>query len=263
MTDETVRGGNWRPTADALADALAAADRAVAFTGAGVSTASGIPDFRSESGVWRTRFDPADFHRRRFESDPAGFWRDRVELHEAMHGDGVAPNPAHEALADLERDGHLDAVITQNTDGLHAAAGSADVVELHGTDDRAVCERCGRRRTAAPVRERVREGELPPRCDCGGLLKPDVVLFGEQLPDRAFERARELAGTCDVFLAVGSSLTVEPAASLPAAAADDGSAVLAVVNLEETPYSGRAAYDLRADVTDVLPYLAAETSRRA
>jgi len=236
----------------ALAALFGDADDAVALTGAGLSTASGIPDFRSEGGVWEAH-DPADFEYGRFQSDPAGFWTDRLALHETLYGDGVEPNAAHDALSILEDRGHLEAVVTQNVDGLHAAAGSETVVRLHGTGDRVVCEDCGARQPAEPVRERAAAGEVPPTCeDCGGVLKPDVVLFGEQLPSGAFERARRLLGTADAVLVAGTSLAVEPAASLPRVAARNGG-TLAVVNLEPTGLADRAAVDLRGDVTDVLP----------
>jgi NAD-dependent deacetylase len=244
-----------------VADSLLAADTAVAFTGAGVSTASGIPSFRGDGGIWRTRFDPDDFRVGRLDADPAGFWRDRLDLHEAMFAEGPEPNAAHDALVDLERAGVLDAVVTQNTDGLHAAAGTERLLELHGNAQRVVCRSCGRRSDAAEARERAHGGELPPRCrDCGGVLKPDVVLFGELLSEETMTEARRLARESDVFLAVGSSLTVEPAASLPRLAAEDGTLVL--VNLEATPYSDRAAVDVRADVTDVLPEVVRAVERR-
>ncbi|WP_123532943.1 Sir2 family NAD-dependent protein deacetylase [Halosimplex salinum] len=245
-----------------LVSEIASAERVVALTGAGVSVPSGIPPFRGEATdddapdpVWETH-DPADFHRRRFDADPAGFWTDRLELRETMYGDGVAPNAAHEAFAALEELGHLDLLVTQNVDALHAAAGSESVVELHGTHERVVCDRCGATQPAGPVWERVRGGERPPTCDCGGVLKPDVVLFGEPLPDDAFDRAQTETRRCDVFLAVGSSLTVRPAALLPDVAAEAG-ATLAVINLDETDYSERADYDLRADATAALPALVA------
>ncbi|WP_415381040.1 Sir2 family NAD-dependent protein deacetylase [Halosimplex sp. TS25] len=246
---------------DALASEIAAAERVVLFTGAGVSVPSGIPPFRGESTddddapdpVWEI-YDPADFHRRRFDADPAGFWTDRLELRETMYGDGVEPNAAHEALATLEERGYLDTLVTQNVDGLHGAAGSASVIQLHGTSARAACDSCGATQPADPVWERVRDGERPPTCDCGGVLKPDVVLFGEGLPDDAFDRAQVAARRCDVFLAIGSSLTVRPAAILPEIAAEAG-ATLAVINLESTTCSERADYDLRADVTEALPTL--------
>jgi NAD-dependent deacetylase len=236
---------------EAVAGELAGADRAFALTGAGVSTASGIPDFRSEGGIW-DRFDPQDFHYSRFTAEPGEFWANRVEMHEAAFGGDVEPNDAHRALAEMERAGALDAVITQNTDGLHAAAGTESVVELHGTGARVVCENCGDRFDASPVHERVRGGERPPRCErCDGVLKPDVVLFGEQLPQGALQTAQMHARDADAFLAVGSSLQVQPAASLPRVAARSGT--LVVVNLEETPVSHLADYDIRADATDVLP----------
>lgn len=239
---------------DRLASAIREAGSTVALTGAGVSTASGIPDFRGESGIWNTEFDPGDFRIERFLSDPAGFWDDQLDLHEAMFPAEVAPNRAHEALASMESAGHLGAVITQNTDGLHQRAGSERVLELHGNARRVVCTDCGRKSDAAPVRERVRNGELPPRCDCEGLLKPDVVLFGESLPEAILADARRRASESDVFLAVGSSLSVEPAASLPGAAARNG--FLAICNLDPTPHDARASVVLREDVTEALPALA-------
>jgi NAD-dependent deacetylase len=236
------------------ADALGAADHAVALTGAGISTASGIPDFRSDGGIW-DEYDPAEFHYSRFQADPAGFWELRVDLHEEVYGGDVGPNAAHDALATLEDRGLLDAVVTQNIDGLHGSAGSETVVELHGNASRVVCDDCGRRTDADPVQQRVADGERPPRCgDCDGVLKPDVVLFGEQLPEAELQRAREHARSTDVMLAVGSSLTVQPAASLPRMARRAG-ATLVVVNLESTPVSSVAEYDIRADVTDALPRL--------
>lgn len=236
------------------ASAIRDADSVVAMTGAGVSTASGIPDFRSEDGLW-TEYDPDDFHVRRFRSDPEGFWAERVELVEELFGGGVEPNAAHEALARLEEVGHLDALVTQNVDGLHQEAGSTDPIEIHGNGRRVVCTGCRRRSDADPVFDRVRDGELPPTCEhCGEVLKPDVVLFGEQLPDEALFRAHSAAEGADVFLAVGSSLTVEPAASLPRKAAESG-ATLVVVNLDRTTISDRAEYDFREDVTEALPAL--------
>lgn len=239
-------------TMERLADRLEGGS-ALALTGAGVSAPSGVPTFRGEDGIWGGAFDPADFHASRLASDPAGFWADRIELRETMRPPDLAPNAAHEALADMEERGVLEAVITQNTDGLHGAAGSARVIELHGSAARVACEGCGRRSSAAPAFERARDGELPPRCDCDGVLRPDVVLFGEELPRERLQRTRRLARECDVLLAVGSSLSVQPAASLPATAARDGA--VWVVNLEATPYDDRADGVVRGDVTQVLPEL--------
>jgi NAD-dependent deacetylase len=237
-----------------LASAVTAADHVVALTGAGVSTASGIPDFRSEDGIWADH-DPAEFEYSRFRADPGTFWRKWVDLRASVYDTDVEPNAAHEALVGLERTGALDALVTQNIDGLHGAAGSESVLRLHGDGRAAVCDACGDRTNAGPVHERVAAGEGPPECGaCGGTLKPDVVLFGERLPQGPLQEARRHARQADVFLAVGSSLTVEPAASIPRVAARHGG-TLAVVNLEETPVSGRADYDLRRDVTRVLPAL--------
>jgi NAD-dependent deacetylase len=265
---------------DRLAAALVEGPTAMAFTGAGVSAASGIPTFRGADGVWGEAFDPDEFHRRRFDADPAGFWRDRLALHEHMYGDwaaggdgdgeappvpgsgtagGPAPNAAHRALAELESLGVLDGVVTQNTDGLHAAAGSS-TVELHGSAARVACEACGDRSPAGPAFAAARAGELPPRCDCGGVLKPDVVLFGEQLPDGRLSEASSMARRSAVCLAAGSSLTVEPAATVPRLAARVGT--LAVVNLESTPLDDVADYVLRRDVTEVLPAISAAVRAR-
>jgi NAD-dependent deacetylase len=237
-----------------LANAVREASSIVALTGAGVSTASGIPDFRGDEGIWNAQFDPTDFRIERFLSDPAGFWTDRLELHEAMFPGEISPNPAHESLAAMESGGELDAVVTQNTDGLHRETGSKQVFELHGNANRVVCMDCGQKSATGPVRERVRNGECPPRCACGGLLKPDVVLFGESLPEAILAESQRHARESDVFLAIGSSLSVEPAASLPKAAARNGA--LVVCNFEPTPHDDLATFVFHEDVTEMLPALA-------
>ena len=257
MTDRANRPrSQFRPVSEAdLPAEIRAAERTVALTGAGVSTASGIPSFRGEDGLWN-EWDPNSVHRRRLDADPKGFWRDRLELRESLYeGSDPEPNAAHRALASMEADGHLDGVVTQNVDGLHAAAGSERLVELHGTNRRVRCDDCGEQRSATPVFERAADGELPPRCGCGGLYRPDVVLFGESLPDSAMERAQRLARESDVMLAVGSSLSVRPASLLPRIAVQAG-ATLAVVNFEETPLDSDAEYLFRSDVTDLLPAVA-------
>ncbi len=242
---------------DRIADAAAAfrdADRAAALTGAGVSTASGIPSFRGEGGIW-DRYDRDDFDVYAFERDPGAYWERRLELHDELFPDGVGPNAAHEALAALESAGHLDAVVIQNVDGLHDAAGSETVVTIHGRADEVECRSCGRRFDAAGPQRRAREGQLPPRCgECDGVLKPGTVLFGEQLPRRALGRAQASAKGSDVFLVAGTSLTVEPAASLPVTASTHGATVV-LVNDEATPKDSVADYVFHADVTEVLPRL--------
>ncbi|WP_137288523.1 SIR2 family NAD-dependent protein deacylase [Natronorubrum halophilum] len=247
-----------------LADDIRSAATVVAFTGAGISAPSGVPTFRGDDGVW-DKFDEGQFTYGRFRSDPEGFWDDRVDLQREMFDGAYEPNAAHEALAAMGRGGDLEAILTQNTDGLHGdalesvLAGSATegtneptILELHGTSRRVRCTDCGTRTAADPIFERAADGERPPTCDCGGVYKPDVVLFGEQLPEAVVQRARSLARESDVFLAIGSSLVVEPAASLPRLAASSGSTV-GIVNLESTPVDSDADVVLREDVTEVLP----------
>jgi len=237
-----------------FAETLRASDTAVILTGAGVSTASGIPSFRGEDGLW-SEFDPKAFHRRRLDADPEGFWADRIDLRERIYGGGeatIGPNAAHEAIADLESGGFVDAVLTQNIDGLHQQAGSDRVIELHGNHRQVACDDCGKREAADAAFDRAADGELPPRCDCGGVLRPDVVLFGESLPDDAIATANRLAHRADCFLAVGSSLTVHPAAGLPVRATRSD-ATLGIVNLEPTEKDDVADIVLTGDVTAVLP----------
>lgn len=242
--DETIRS---------LAGDLRAADSAVALTGAGLSTASGIPSFRGDDGIWGDEFDPESFHIRRFETDPVGFWEDRIRLRKEMRPVAVESNAAHEGLAKLEACSGLSAVITQNTDGLHRDAGSRRVLELHGNAERVICHRCGERRDAEWAHEVAKGSGEPPTCSCGGIYKPAVVLFGESLDPDTMREARRLVAGSDVLLVAGTSLQVDPAASLPA---QRQGATLAVINLETTPFTANADYDIREDVTDVLPKLA-------
>jgi NAD-dependent deacetylase len=239
---------------DAAAELLGDADRAVALTGAGASAESGVPTFRGDDGIW-SEYRERDFTFQRLRREPPGFWRDWLDLRADLAG-AFDPNPAHRALADLEVDGHLDAVVTQNVDGLHADAGSGDVVRLHGSAGRVSCRDCGQGFDAEPAIERARDGEVPPQCEaCDGVLEPDAVLFGEPLPQDRLRRARALADTADAFLVVGSSLEVEPAASLPSRAAHAGASVV-VVNLDPTPVDDSAEFVLRGKAGTVLPELA-------
>ncbi|WP_193570792.1 NAD-dependent protein deacylase [Halorubellus sp. JP-L1] len=235
----------------ALADAVRAADSVVALTGAGLSRASGVPTFRGEGGLYE-EFDESAFALRRFRANPDAFWRDWLALHEHFFDESVAPNAAHDALATLEARGHLDAVLTQNVDGLHVAAGSDSVVHLHGTGSTATCRNCGDVVDVETANAVVADTDAAPTCDCGGVYKPDTVLFGERLPPVALAEARDRAATADVLLAAGSSLTVDPAASLPATTRREGGRV-AVVNLEPTRYEDAADVTLRDPVEDVLP----------
>lgn len=233
------------------AELLAGARRGVALTGAGVSAESGIPTFRGEGGLW-TKYDPVKVSSiESFLADPASYWsvskeRGRVAL-------AARPNAGHLALAQLEAAGHLAAVVTQNTDGLHQAAGSRRVIELHGSGRMVECLTCGRREPRADVQERL-ETEMPPRClQCGGtLLKPTVVLFGEAMPVPAVEEAFELAAAADVMVVAGSSLVVFPAADVPLAALRAGAAMI-VVNAEPTPLDRYAEVVIHGRSGEVLP----------
>ena len=218
----------------------------VVLSGAGVSTESGIPDFRSSSGLWADvdPFEVASIDA--FRRDPVRVW----EFYTRRLGvlAGAQPNAAHRALAALERAGFVRAVITQNVDGLHAAAGSRDVIELHGSLATAICLSCG----AAYDRVFV-EARLPlPRCSaCETVLKPGVVMFGELLPPAAFDRATVLARTSSLLLVVGSSLEVHPAAGLPEETARSGGAI-AILNREPTPYDTLAQLVIRGSAGEVL-----------
>jgi NAD-dependent deacetylase len=234
---------------------LASSRRAVAFTGAGVSTASGVPDFRSPGGIW-SRYQPVTIQE--FVSSEEArrrYWRYKKET----YGDFAAarPNAAHHALARLEQEGRLLGVITQNIDGLHQEAGSRVVVELHGTNRSVTCLECGRGYPAGAIQERLIAGCEVPVCDsCGGILKSATVSFGQPLAREVWAQAWRLATACDLLLVLGSSLVVQPAAALPEAAASAGAAVV-IVNREATPLDGLAVHVLRGAVEEILPALAA------
>ncbi len=224
-----------------VAEPLVSSQFAVVMTGAGVSTASGIPDFRGPQGLWRT-VDPSLFEISYFYRNPLDSWRLFSERFGSLRE--VRPNPAHLAIARLEEVGLVKAVITQNIDGLHQAAGSRRVVELHGNAGRAACTQCGRRYPIEEALGAVREGRLPTCPACGGLLKPDVVYFGEPLPMDALQDAYFLAENSDVFIVVGSSLAVSPANQLPLVAKARG-ARLVIINVGETSLDDVA--DLRVE----------------
>ncbi len=230
-----------------LAALLRDAGSAVALTGAGISVPSGIPDFRSPgSGLWAGVDPMAVAHIDAFRRDPGGFWAFYGQRFALL--DGKRPNGAHRALAELERRGLLDAVVTQNIDGLHAVAGTRDLLEVHGSIGRSVCLTDGAEYPLDEVRRRLAAApDGIPRCDDGHPLKPGVVLFGELLPEAAMSRATELAARADLLLCVGSSLEVFPVADLPRLTLAGGGAV-AIVTQGPTPYDGRAAVRLAGDV---------------
>jgi NAD-dependent deacetylase len=223
----------------------------VVLTGAGVSVPSGIPDFRSPgTGLW-ANVDPMEVaHISVWRREPARFWAFYGQRFATLAG--KRPNGAHRALAALEGAGHVEAVVTQNIDGLHRAAGTRELVEVHGSIAAASCLADGRGYPLAEVRRRLdADPEGIPRCDCGAPLKPDVVLFGEMLDAAAIGRATDLALGADLMVVVGSSLEVHPVAGLPELTLAGGGA-LAIVTQGSTPFDRLAAVRLRGDVVDEL-----------
>ncbi len=225
-----------------LAALLTGAEHAVVLTGAGISTESGIPDFRSAGGVWE-EFDPMEVaSMQTFLTNPERFWRFHRPRIDMLSG--VDPNPAHRAVAELERRGIVKAVLTQNIDGLHAAAGSRALIQMHGGLDRGMCLRCEARTSFDELVARADSADDGvPLCDCGFPLKSGVVMFGENLPTDAIEAAFDHARRADVMLVVGSSLLVAPVSQLPAVVLDGGGS-LAILTESETPYDDRASVRL-------------------
>jgi NAD-dependent deacetylase len=240
--------------AEQVAGLLREAERAVVLTGAGISVPSGIPDFRSPgTGLWE-KVDPMEVaHIDAWRADPRRFWSFYGQRFSTL--DDKEPNGAHHALVELERRGRLDAVVTQNIDRLHRLAGTTELVEVHGTIDTSSCLLCGASLPLAEVKELLAQTGLP-ACGCGAPLKPDVVLFGEWLPEGALERAFALAGQADLLLCVGSSLEVHPIAQLPGITKRNGGEV-AIVTQGPTPWDAHAAVKLEGDVVDELEALVA------
>jgi len=246
-----------------LAGLIRAAERVVVFTGAGVSTESGLPDFRSPGGIW-DRFDPEDFTYERFIADPVV-----RRKHWKMLGEGhlttlAQPNAAHLAIVELDRLGKLDCVITQNVDNLHQQAGlpAAKVFELHGNMLYAVCLSCRRRYPFAEIKARVDAGEEIPDCEvCHGLLKPDAVLFGEALPHLVLQEASQRVMGCDLCIVIGSTLVVYPAAYMPVYARQAG-AKLVIINLSETPMDGDADVLIPAKAGETMSRIVAQVKQR-
>lgn len=240
-----------------LADAVVNASKVVVLTGAGISVPSGIPDFRTpETGIW-ANINPAEVaHIDVFRHDPERFWSFYGARFATLGETG--PNDAHRALAELERAGHVDAVITQNIDRLHHMAGSKRLIEVHGTIEHSDCLRCGRRYELAWVRKQAEQHGIP-RCeDCADAppLKPAVVLFGEMLPEPEISEAFALSGSADLMIAIGSSLVVHPVAGLPAVTLRAGGQ-LALITEGETPYDDDAFLKLSGDVEQELTALLA------
>lgn len=240
---------------DATVDILMGSRRVVVLTGAGSSTPSGIPDFRSsDTGLW-TRFDPADYASIDvFRISPEKFFtwiRPLVAGILSAH-----PNPSHIGLAKLEEAGYINTIITQNIDGLHQRAGSQNVLEVHGTLTTLTCIGCFNQLDSKDyIKPFIELAEIPLCPDCGKILKPDVILFGEQLPVHTWLKAQEVSKKCDLMIVAGSSLEVLPVAGLPLRALDHG-ARLIVINKSETYIDVRADVVIRGDVADVVPAIA-------
>ncbi len=238
-----------------LAELLGQSRRAVALTGAGVSVPSGIPDFRTpDTGLW-ANVDPMEVaHISVFEGDPERFWSYYRPRFQSL-GD-KEPNRAHAALAELERRGMIEAVITQNIDRLHRAAGSENVIEVHGSIETSSCMACATSFGLEEMDGLFDERGVARCAACGGAVKPDVVLFGEMLPLEAIDRATQLAEEADLMLCVGSSLAVHPVAGLPQLTLEGGGQ-LAIVTKGETPYDDDAELKLDGEVDEELAALLA------
>ncbi|MFP4474738.1 MAG: SIR2 family NAD-dependent protein deacylase [Desulfatibacillaceae bacterium] len=236
---------------------IAAAREVVALTGAGISVESGIPPFRGKGGVWE-RFDPMEYATiDAFLGDPAKVWDVLLREMKSII-DTARPNPAHLGLARLERLGRLAAVITQNVDGLHQKAGNRQVIEFHGNFAWQYCLKCSERFTT----QEVSLDEVPPKCRCGGILRPDCVFFGEAVPVDAMSRSASLARSCDVMLVVGTSAVVEPCASMARIAKSEGARVVEI-NLEPSRLTGHVSdYALLGQAGDILHRIAEAVARR-
>ena len=237
------------------AELMQQAQRIVALTGAGISTESGIPDFRSPGSLW---LQQPSISYQDFISRPEArqqYWQTRLNLSAQVLS--ARPNAAHLALVDLERKKRLHGIVTQNFDGLHHDAGNnaEHIVEMHGTSRAAACTLCGKRSSIKELQLRIDAGEIDPRCsDCGGFLKAATILFGQRVPEAELARARELTLSCDLFLVVGSSLKVTPAATLPRLALDND-VPLIIINLQPTPMDDYAEIVINEKAGVVLPPL--------
>ena len=237
--------------------------RIVVFAGAGLSTESGIPDFRSPGGVW-DRYDPEDFYFQNFlasEVSREKYWQMATEMYEPMKK--AQPNLAHLAIAEMERLGKLDCVITQNIDGLHFKAGNSEekVIQLHGTAMSVSCLSCGRRYDRDEIQERLRKGLKVPRCDdCGGPLKPATISFGQSMPERETQEAHHRSSLSDLFVVIGSSLVVQPAASMPLVAKRNG-AKLIIINRDPTSYDDMADLVIHGQAGSIMDSILKEVKR--
>ena len=239
---------------ETLTDLLRQSERILIFTGAGISTGSGIPDFRGPSGVWKTK-QPVLYQDFMSSNDARiEYWSQKSENWEQFRD--AQPNSVHKACAELEEAGKLEMVVTQNIDGLHSKAGTSDarLVELHGTNGAIACQSCQERTDPATHFEAFRENGCAPQCHCGGWLKPATISFGQSLISEDLDRAAEATQVCDLVIALGSTLSVHPAASIPLIAAQRG-ATYVIINRGKTDQDGDPLVSLRmeGDVVELLP----------
>ena len=237
----------------AIAEDLKKSKHAVAFTGAGISSESGIPTYRGEGGLWN-KYDPNKYASiSHFLEDPSYYWNFFLEVRYPQLKE-VKPNNAHLALANLEAQGKMESVITQNIDGLHQEAGSSSVIELHGTTRIIYCMGCGAEYAMEDIYPKLRT-ELPPKCvKCGGMVRPALVFFGEMLNPDVLNLAYQAAMKCDLLIAIGSSLVVYPAADIPVQA-KQGGATLVIINRDPTPMDHLADYVINDRAGEVLPQI--------
>jgi NAD-dependent deacetylase len=242
---------------DAVADIIFQSKRIVVFTGAGISTESGIPDFRSPGGIW-DRYDPNELTYQKFLTSQASrekYWERQKLLWPIIAA--AKPNAGHLAIAELYKMGKLDCIITQDGDSLHQKSGIPDemVIELHGTWTRALCLGCGRKYPSEEVQVRLEAGEKVPTCkECGSVMKPDVIQFGQAMPEKETREAERRAARCDLLMACGSSLVVYPAAQMPLIAKDNG-AKLVIINLMPTPHDDYADVVINNKIGETLPLI--------
>ncbi len=239
---------------DQLAGLISGADRILVFTGAGISTPSGIPDYRGPQGVWKTR-TPVYYHEFMSSADHRrAYWQQKMEDFESWGS--AAPNEVHAAIADLERAGKVEMVVTQNVDGLHAVAGTSKkrLVEIHGTNREIECQECGERSDPNPHYAEFRRTGDAPLCHCGGFLKAATISFGQDLKAVEIARAYDAADRCDLVMALGSTLSVHPAASIPLYATQRGTPYV-IVNSGMTEHDRLSVVTLRieGDVADIVP----------
>jgi len=242
---------------DTVAGIISSSKKIVVFTGAGISTESGIPDFRSPGGIW-DRYNPAELTYQKFLTSQASrekYWERQKNLWPIIAA--ARPNAGHAAIAELNKMRKLDCIITQDGDGLHQRSGvpAEKVIELHGTWTRALCLECGRKYPSEDIQVRLEAGEKVPTCEaCGGIMKPDVIQFGQAMPQKETSEAQTRAAKCDLLLVCGSSLVVYPAAEMPLIAKEAG-AKLVIINLMSTPHDEYADVIINSKIGDVLPQI--------